>query len=427
MVVNFRFFKHLKGQTGAVIILVALVLFILIGVAALAIDLGHQYVVRNQLQNAADAGALAGAEELYYRDDNLPSPSDTALIGTVNPGANAVATDTATQNKSQNVVVEVASTDVQRGHWSFSTTCPPGSPRPGCFTPNDSLDPVDLTGYTTEELDVNTDFVNAVRVVTHREATPAASFFARIFGYTGFARSTEAIAYIGYAGPLAPGDVDQPIAICEDSIKQDDKLTCNIGRFINSGSSVTTHETGGWTSFNQTDPCTGGTNASEMKTLVCGSGNPLSVMYNRLMATTGGQDNSVFMKLYDCWKATTGQANLWEMTLPVITCPGNNVGTCENFVGAVKIKVVWINNLNDPSYSKAPTQMEDWSSNDPDGQVRWNSFVQHFNLVNTDGSPAPYAEKSIYFLPDCEEKQPPIGATGGENFGILARYPALVH
>lgn len=51
-------------QRGSVIVFVALVLPILIGFAALAVDLGRAFVVKNELQNAADAAALAGASGL---------------------------------------------------------------------------------------------------------------------------------------------------------------------------------------------------------------------------------------------------------------------------------------------------------------------------------------------------------------------------
>ena len=54
------------------------------------------------------------------------------------------------------------------------------------FTPNDSTAPVDLWNVTWEELDDNMDFINAVRVTTRREGTPAASFFAQILGYESF-------------------------------------------------------------------------------------------------------------------------------------------------------------------------------------------------------------------------------------------------
>jgi hypothetical protein len=59
------------------------------------------------------------------------------------------------------------------------------------------------------------------------------------------------------------------------------------------------------------------------------------------------------------------------------------------------------------------------------GQVRWASFVNHFNLKNVDEVPAPYAKKSIYFLPNCKPHMP-TGTTGGENFGVLAKIPVLV-
>jgi hypothetical protein len=66
-----------------------------------------------------------------------------------------------------------------------------------------------------------------------------------------------------------------------------------------------------------------------------------------------------------------------------------------------------------------------WTNDNPDGEIRWNSFAEHFRLQNVDGSPAPYANKSIYFLPDCTPHEP-AGTSGGHNFGVLARIPVLV-
>ena len=58
-----RQFSH--SQKGAVSVLVALTLPVLVGAGALAVDLAYLHVVRNQLQNDADAAALAGARKLY--------------------------------------------------------------------------------------------------------------------------------------------------------------------------------------------------------------------------------------------------------------------------------------------------------------------------------------------------------------------------
>lgn len=402
-----RFILRLKDERGVVAIIVGLSIVMFVGFAALAIDIGHLYGVRNELQNAADAGALAGARFLYTEDGTA-----------VNAGANQLAYEAATANMSEKNAVEVNEGDVQRGHWSFSTRT---------FIPNNSLDPVNLWGKSTDDLDMDPNFINAIKVTARRESIPASAFFAGIFGYTGFTKQAEAIAYIGFAGTLQPNEVDQPIAICKESLRLGDEYQCSIGRMINSGPDITTSETGGWTNFNQDDPCQGGTNANEVKELVCGGGNPEVIEYGKDMATNGGEIKSAFNNLIACWENVTNKENVWNLTLPVVTCPGNNVGTCEEMVGAVNINIIWITDKED--YKDAPKKMTTengvWSSDDPVGETRWASFVAYFNLQNVDGSPAPYAKKSIYFLPDCEPHIP-AGLTGGENFGVLAKIPVLV-
>ncbi len=399
------------NQRGAVATLVAVSAILLLGLAALAIDISHLFVVRNELQNASDAGALAGARFLY-------NESGTS----VNNGANQMAYSAAVANLSERVAVDVHwnggnGGDVQRGHWSFATRT---------FTPNDSLQPVALWDVTADELDRNPNFINAVRVKTRRQDRPAASFLARIFGYGNFILSSDAIAYIGFAGTLVPFDVDEPIALCRQSLNLTGEYTCSIGRMINSGHQVASHETAGWTSFSQVSPCQGGTNASEVRSLVCGDGNPDPIILGEPVATNGGDIASAFKQIRQCWDGATGKTQPWKLTLLVIDCPGNNVSPCEKAVGAVVVNIVWITGEGaDPHYDDAPRQMGDWSNNNPDGQVRWNSFVQHFRLKNVDNTPAPYDKKSIYFLPDCQPHIP-TGGTGGENFGILAKIPVLV-
>ncbi len=413
--------KLLSNQRGVTAIVVGITLAMLVGFGALAVDIGHLCVAHNELQNAADAGALAGARFLY-------NDGGTA----VNTGANQIARDAATANKSEQNPVEVNWTggnegDAQRGHWSFAT---------GTFTPNESTASVDLWNVSTAQLDADPDFINAVRVTARRQAMPIASFFARIFGHESFEGAADAVAYIGFAGTLFPYDVDQPIAICEDSLlSTSDEYTCNVGRMINSGQDATTNETGGWTSFNQDDPCTGGTNAQEVKSLVCADGNPETIFLGKDMATNGGAIQSAFNDLIQCWADNTSKTQIWPLTLPVIDCGDqNNVGPCQELVGAVEINVVWITKAGeDPGYNDAPKEMANWEcpshcncpGPDCNGTCCWNDFVSHFKLENVDGTPAPYAQKSIYFLPDCNPHEP-MGVSGGENFGILAEIPVLV-
>jgi hypothetical protein len=398
--------------------MVALLILVFTGFAAVAIDIGHLFVVRNELQNAADAGCLAGARFLYGNEGMA-----------VNENSNQIAYQAAIANKSDKAPVDVHwgagnMGDVERGHWSFATRA---------FTPTELTEPVNLWDVSPEELDANPTFVNALRVKTRRQDTPSASFFARLFGYENFSLSAEAIAYIGFAGTLAPGEADQPFAICKESLLTNGQYTCSIGRMITNNQIVAGQESGGWTDFNQDSPCLTGTNAETVRSLICGDGNPDSIILGQPIAMHAGYIQNAHGRLRECWRTFTGETQLWTLTLSVIECPGNNIDTCASVVGAVTVNIVWITPFEeDPSYSWAPWQMENprtgttWYSSNPDGRIRWNSFVESFNLRNVDGSPVPYQRRGVYFLPDCENHQPK-GRTGGENFGILAKIPVLAN
>lgn len=54
----------ISQERGAILVLVAVLLIVFIGLAAFAIDFGYRHVVKNELQNVADASALAATREL---------------------------------------------------------------------------------------------------------------------------------------------------------------------------------------------------------------------------------------------------------------------------------------------------------------------------------------------------------------------------
>ena len=395
--------SRLRDQRGVTIILVAMLMFVFLGITALAVDLSNLYVVRNELQNAADAGALAGARFLYNYDGTE-----------VNAGTNQIAYEGATANKALAmtgaVAVDVnwasgqndaANVDVQRGHWAFSTRT---------FTANASLEPVDLWNVSDEQLDSNADFINAVKVVARRQATPAASFFAQIFGYHNFQLSAEAVAYIGFAGYLRPEDVDEPIAICKQSIiDSDGDYTCTTGRMIDSGGGAT-HNSAAWTNFSQ--PCQTATPPT-VRPLICSDGNPNAIIFGEGMGSVGGMQNNVYNRLRDCWM-NAGLSNdsrgyptkPWSLTLPVIDCPGNNPGPCSEIVGTVSLDVLWIKQSNsDPHWTDIPLKMETvtetwecpvWVAAGRPSNINsltetqrhqcWQNFADNFQLKTADGT-----------------------------------------
>ena len=71
---------HMKRRNrGQILVLFALALVVLIGMAALGIDVGYMYSVRHDLQRCADAGALAGASRFINAPGEMGTWADSAV------------------------------------------------------------------------------------------------------------------------------------------------------------------------------------------------------------------------------------------------------------------------------------------------------------------------------------------------------------
>lgn len=99
-----------KSQKGAVSVLVALTLPVLVGAGALAVDLAYLHVVRNELQNDADAAALAGARKLYTQGASALNWS-----GAASTASNAIALNRAAGHA-------LADGQIQTGYWDTTQT-----------------------------------------------------------------------------------------------------------------------------------------------------------------------------------------------------------------------------------------------------------------------------------------------------------------
>jgi hypothetical protein len=360
--------------------------------------MGHLYVARNQLQNAADAGALAGARFLYTAECGASNVNANGFTdcdtGKVMNSANQIAYDAARANMSEGTAVEVnwspgdnSLSDVERGHWSFAT---------GEFTPGDTIALIPLWNVNFDELDANIEFINAVRVVTRRSTQPVSSFFARIFGSEGFEVWTEAIGYIGYSAGIGKGEVELPIVICQQSIQQGqgEYSGCNMGRMLNSGSNDPTHNTAGWTNFDTSEDndCKDIDTASarDMQDLICGPNENPAIDFTKTewMGTTGGVQQVTFTDMRNCWIGASVDTDdddvldtsitdttltspmfpagmpvmPWGMKLPVVDCDGNNVGNCSRLVGVVHITLLWMTYGGTPHYVDAPKKMYEQES-----------------------------------------------------------------
>jgi Flp pilus assembly protein TadG len=199
-----RFLQNGTRRRGATVPLFAILLVPLVGMLAFSIDLGYIALVRTDLQTAADAAALAGAEKLQtlyvnYLTARLPgsqlSPGSILTTATTNTGTPDCPMYTAEQfasyNKAGNVSITVRDQDV-----SFSYLDANGN-----F--NQNYWAFGLTG----------GFPNSITVVTRRDNvmnTPVSLFFGPIFGFYKKELEATATATI-YSGDVTSLQVIQGV------------------------------------------------------------------------------------------------------------------------------------------------------------------------------------------------------------------------
>ena len=147
--------RYLSGKRrGAVAVLVVISLVLVLGMAALAIDVGYIYNRRTEMQNAVDAGALAGATGLHY------SNSEARARAIASAGSNYLGPE----------AVAVHSGDVQVGNWHWQSK---------------SFTPIDESVESERR-------PNAVRVVGQKSGLRL--FFATILGANTTGVQKEAVA-----------------------------------------------------------------------------------------------------------------------------------------------------------------------------------------------------------------------------------------
>jgi len=167
--------KFKSRQHGAVAIIVALSLVALVGMLGLVLDLGHLYVTKTELQNAADAASLSGAKELNGKLTGINNAINRAI-------------EAAGRNKYNlhSQVLVITSADIRVG------ACPAA----GCMVP--------ITSITTDALAANKTFLE-VDTGSHNLGT----WFAQVLPSIATNMATSAVAVAGkYAADITP------VAIC---------------------------------------------------------------------------------------------------------------------------------------------------------------------------------------------------------------------
>ncbi len=185
--------SRFHSESGATLIQVAVMIVVLSGFSALVLDQGVMWLARVQAQNAADAGALAGALARAY-DETTP------------PVAGGLAETSALTAARGNAVgpsggVTHVSVDFKNG-----TACPPfvlGTP--GIVSPR------------CARVDVFRDGSNG--------STPLPTFFANVFGVTSQPVRASATAWVRTAGTAS---CLRPFAIADKWSEKGEVLPHNL-------------------------------------------------------------------------------------------------------------------------------------------------------------------------------------------------------
>ena len=186
-----------SSRSGAIVVFVAVMLVVLLGCVALAVDIGHLYVARTELQRAADSAALAGAIALGRGSDDDPygdyyrSSDDIYSQAEQYANLNAVVGSGVVLNRNS---------DIKIGYLQY---------------------PRDLSASLQI---VPLDACNAVQVIARRDSSNPDGriglFFAPILGFHSSNVSASAIAVLddkfyayapGDTGPAIPFSIDEQI------------------------------------------------------------------------------------------------------------------------------------------------------------------------------------------------------------------------
>jgi Flp pilus assembly protein TadG len=342
--------------------MVALLLVILVGMGALAVDVGYLMVNRNELQNVADAAALAATRQLGVLYEGMTFAQQQAYVvgGTDESLIRGAAASVALSNQAGGVSIAIDPDEIVIGTWD---------PR---------LNP-DHFSQTNNQPD-------AVRVIARRDQrinNPVSTFFARVFGIQSAPVTAVATAALSGQSTTGPGGLTIPIGISIDWFER--------GYYC--GQRIQFHPTdscAGWHTFEESP-----SSASRLRRILQGlqSGtytSPEATAGSTVFNATGGtvvpavrdiQDLYEYMRTRD----DDGNAATWTTEVVVFDFPcGRNPGQSYTVLGF------------------ATVVMEDVIVNDP------RSGPQH-TLVGT---------------VICDNYEP--GRGGGGDFGTMGTIPGLV-
>lgn len=327
--------RRKTNESGAVIVMVAIALIVLLAIAALAVDIGYLLASRNELQNAADASALAATRHLGSIYEPMSYEAQQSYVcnpGDIIPVAQAAALSNQVAGEAVTVLGgDGLSGDVVIGTWNPSSKT---------LTP------------TLNQPD-------AVRVTARRDPSVTAgqvgTFFARIFGIDNVSVTATATAALSAISTANLADLELPVGIS--------KVWFERGVFC--GESIHFYPTdscAGWTDFStkkgKYDPGNDSVNDIDVRTLLEDirlnrfpyAGMPTQIQAGVFQTPfTGGTLSTPTFdqmeNLFNSRKTCVGTDCYWDTVVLVYDRPGDTPTSCGNpndrytIVGFVTIRL----------------------------------------------------------------------------------------
>lgn len=217
-----RRLKLLGNRKGFSLVYIALMISVLFGGLGLAVDVSHLYVVRGQLQNAADSAALAGAWSLY-RDPTKPGELPSLDWNRAEAAARAFI------NLNKTDVTLLTEGTVEVGYWNLIAKI---------------LQPTTIIPTSQD--------IPAVRVTISRSAGnnggPVSTFFMKVLDASKESApvsSLPSVAMSDFPGSVSPGTLF-PMAL---SKRMTDNIFSSPPATWPNQINLTSRDTGQWTSF----------------------------------------------------------------------------------------------------------------------------------------------------------------------------------
>jgi Flp pilus assembly protein TadG len=206
--------KFPDDQSGAMAVTAALFIVVLLAAAALAVDYGHMAWVQNELQKAAEAGALAGAKAAVPYTGTPPLPNWFQ--------GQAVAAQTVLLNRAD--AQFLTDCQVQAGYWSLTAKT------------------LQSTAIIPTATDVPAIQVEVGKIAGHNGG-PLQMLFAPILGVHTIDLAARAVGIISFPTGEPPGAMF-PLAVAQTIVNQFWHQEPPVSFRVGSGSN-----NGQWTSF----------------------------------------------------------------------------------------------------------------------------------------------------------------------------------